>query len=550
LASKQYPFGKFPKVSVGITIPRAGSVSRSRDSPATAAFERNLSQGTDGRSRPPKCDNSSFQISQKAANHDGSAKGENEVGCDKVSVSQPDDNANEQTGTFSFGTRREQGSNHDKSETPEFVCSQGKRQLESANKSKPNSEVLRMKLWEILGGASQNKQALASLCPDDTETPDKPNSQTAKGPSSGNKHIFTSPLPDTIKTPDLLDHHFTKCKQSSDLIESDLGSPVVVQLRPVSCSLGLKKVPAVSKQQSGSAKKPFSTLRSSSRQKEDTVFTFDEKHTTKRVVKHGIGDSGSLRTLRRSTRKAKPVVQKIHYSGRFSDKTTQDEREGKLCTRNRPSEDKGEKATSISLSRTWKPAASCSRSPKRGRWLNLMANVAPHMMQFPESLFAKTQNNGLNKLSSPQKTSLGSKKNDSPSSPQSRENLNILENSVRSPHAHGAAENSFNSQPSRPANPSPELKRHPWDHGLSSEINGKFEQVTSPWAGGFRGTPDDFASPTLAANVNISQQAAKGLDGNLYTSKYSKSMDKSRSSFLVSDPESEPAVFFAKLKIF
>jgi hypothetical protein len=403
-----------------------------------------------------------------------------------------------------------------------------------------------MKLWEILGGTSQNKQALASPCPDHTETHDKPNSQTAKGPSSENKQIFTS-LPDTIKTPDQLNHHFTKCKQSSDLIESDSGSPIVVELRPVSCSLGPKKVPAISKQQSGSEK----TLHSSPRQKkEDTVFIFNEKHKTKTVVKHAIGDSGSLRTLRRSTRKAKPVVQKIHYSGRFSDKTTQDEGEGKQSSRNWPSENKGEKATSISLSRTWKPAASCSRSPKKGRRLNLMANVAPHMIQFPETLFVKKENNGLNKLSSPQKTSLGNKKNDSPSPPQSRENLNIPENSDRSLHAHGAAENSFNSQPSRSANPSPEPKKRPWDHDLSPEINGKFEQVTSPWAGGFRGTPDDFASPTLAANVNISQQAAKGLDGNLYTSKYSKIMDMSRSSFLVSDPESEPVVFFAKLKIF
>jgi hypothetical protein len=151
-----------------------------------------------------------FRISQEAVNHDGSTKEENEVGHIKVSVSQPDDNANEQTGTFSFGTRREQGSNHDKPEAPEFVCSQGERHMESANKSKPNSEALRMKLWEILGGTSQNKQALASPCPDHTETHDKPNSQTAKGPSSENKQIFTS-LPDTIKTPDQLNHHFTKC---------------------------------------------------------------------------------------------------------------------------------------------------------------------------------------------------------------------------------------------------------------------------------------------------------------------------------------------------
>ncbi|GJN20573.1 hypothetical protein PR202_gb07965 [Eleusine coracana subsp. coracana] len=511
LVNNQHPSGKIPRVSVGITIPRADSVSRGRDSAATPAFDRNLSQATDGRSRAPKADNALLRASQEAANHDGSAKGEPEAGhVTKVSVSQPDDNTNEQTGTFSFGTRREQGSNPDKSETPEFVNSQGKGQLELANKSKPNREVLRLKLWEILGGTSQNKQAFASPNLDNTETHehDQHNSQTAKGPSAENKKVFPSPVPDTIKTPDPLNHHFAKCKPSSDPIESDSDSPKVVETRPVSRSLGRKKVPPASKKQSRSAKKPLSTLCSTPKQKKvNNVFHFNEKCTPKTVVKHAIGDSGSLKTLRRSNRRAKAEVQKIYYSDRISDKTTQDERQGKLSSRNRSSENKGEKATSISsLSRTRKTAESCSRSPKRGRGLNLMPNAAPQKMQFPENLFAKRQNNGPNKLSS-QNTSLTSKKTDSPSSPQPREIFNMPENSDRSPHAHAAQDNNFSSPPSGAANPSPEPKMHPWDHDSSPEINGKFEeQVTSPFAGRFRDTPDDFASPTLAANGNISHQ--------------------------------------------
>ncbi|TVU30997.1 hypothetical protein EJB05_22659, partial [Eragrostis curvula] len=541
LASNQYPSGKFPKVSVGVTIPRAGSVSKGRDSAATPTFDKNLSQGTDGRSRPPKYDNALLRVSQEAAKHNGSAKGESETGnVKKVSVSQPDDNTNEQTGTFSFGTRREQGSNPDKSETPDFVSSQGKRRLESENKGKPNSEVLRMKLWEILGGTSQNKQAFASPNPDDIETPDQSKSQTAKGPASGNKQVFTSPVPDTIKTPDPLTHHtvnFAKCKPSSDPIESDSDSPKVVETRPVSRSLGRKRAPATSKQPNRSAKKPLSTLRSAPKKKTvDNVFAFNEKCTPKTVVKHAIGDSGSSRNLRRSNRKSKADVQKINYSDRVSDKTTQDDREGKLSSRNGPSENKGEKASSISsLSRIRKTAESCSRSPKMARRLNLMAKVAPRKMQFPENLFSKTLDDGLNKLSSP------CKKNDSSSPPQLRGNLNMPENSDRSPHAHGAAENNFNSPPSDAAKPSPEPKMYPWDHAASPEINVKFgEQVASPWADRFRDTPDDFASPTLAANVNISPQTGKGINGNLYTPKYSKSVDRSRSSSLASDPESEP----------
>jgi hypothetical protein len=279
LASSQYPSGKFPKVSVGITISRAGTVSRGGDA--------NLSQGTDGLSRT-KGDNTSLRVSQEAANHAVSTEGAPEADPVMKVVSQPDGNACKQTGTFSFGTRREQGSNSlDKLGTPEFVSSQRKQNSEFADKGKPNSEMLRMKLWEILGGTSQNKQAVASPNPDDNETPDQPRSQTVKGPSSGNKEVFTSPFPDNIKTPNPLKRqtvNFTKCKLSLDPIESDSDSPKVVERRPVTRSLGHKKAPASSKKQSRSAKKPLSTLRSTPKKKMlDNVFTFNEKCTPKTV---------------------------------------------------------------------------------------------------------------------------------------------------------------------------------------------------------------------------------------------------------------------------
>ncbi|KAG2549217.1 hypothetical protein PVAP13_9KG167800 [Panicum virgatum] len=536
LASSQYPSGKFPKVSVGITIPRAGSMSRGKD--ATPAFDRNLSQVTDGISRPPKGDNTSIRVSQEAAKKDGSAKGGPETGSVmKVSVSQPDGNACEQTGTFSFGTRREQGSSLDKLETPEFIISQRKQNLEFADRIKPSSEMLRMKLWEILGGISQNKQAVASPNPDDFKTPDQPKSQTVKAPSSGNKEGFTSPFPDNIKTPDPLTRqtaNFTKCKPSLDPIESDSDSPKVVEIKPVTRSLGRKKEPAACKQQSLSAKKPLSTFRSTPKKKMlDNVFTFNEKCTPKTVVKHAIGGSVSLRNLRSSNRKAKVEAQKVNYSDRISDKTTQDDKEGKLSSRNTPSDNKIEKATSFSsLSRAGKTAESCSRSPKRARKVNVMAKVGPRKMQFLENLLAKTRNDEQTKLYSPHKISLKSKENDSSTSPP--------ENSDRSPHGHTAAENNFNS-PSKAANPSPEPKIYPWDHDVSPEITGKFGQkVASPWTDRFRDMPDDYPSPTLAPNVNTSPQISKGLDGDLYSSKYPKSVGRSRSSSLASDPESEP----------
>ncbi|WVZ92020.1 hypothetical protein U9M48_038118 [Paspalum notatum var. saurae] len=521
LGSNQYPSGKFPKVSVGITIPRAGSVSRGRD--ATPAFDRNLSQGTDGISRPPKGGNNSIRVSQQAANLDGSTKGAPEaVSVLKLSASQPDDNTHEQTGTFSFGTKREQGSSLDKLETPEFISSQRKRDLESADKSKPNTEMLRMKLWEILGGI---------------KTPDQPKSQTAKRTSLGNKES-TSPFPDNIKTPDPPNPqttNFSKCKPSPDPIESDSDSPKVVETRPVTRSLGRKKAPAASNQQSLSAKKPLSTFRSTPKKKVmDNVFTFNEKVTPKTVVKHAIGDSGSLRNLRRSNRKARVDVQNIHYSDRISDKATHDDKGGKLSSRNIPSDNKVEKATSLSsLTRTGKTAESCSRSPKKGRRMHVMAKVEPWKMQFSENL-TKKLNDEQNKISS-QKTSLKNKENDSSSPPQ--------EGSDRSPHAHTSVKNNFNSPPSGAANLSPEPKIFPWDHDTSPETTGKFgPKVASPWTDRFRDSPDRYPSPTLAPkpNVNTSPRIGKGLDGVPFSSKFPKSVDMSRSSSLASDPESEP----------
>nr|CAB3446040.1 unnamed protein product [Digitaria exilis] len=535
LASNQYPSGKFPKVSVGITIPRAGSISRGKDS--TPAFDRNLSQGTDGISRPPKDNNASIRVSQETAKNDGSVKGVPEAVSDlKVPVSQPDDNTREQTGTFSFGTRREQGSSLDKLDTPEFISSQQKRNVESAGKSKPSSEMLRMKLWEILGGTSQNKQAVASSNPADFETPDQPKSQTVKAPSSGNKEVFTSPFPDNIKTPDPLNRqavNFTKCKPSLDPIESDSDSPKVVEIKPVTRSLGRKKAPAASKQQNRGAKKPLSTFCSTPKKNmQGNVFIFNEKCTPKTVVKHAVGDSVSLRNLRSSNRKAKVEAQKMQYSDRISDKTTQDDKEGKLSSRNTLPDNKVDKAASFSsLSRTGKTAESCSRSPKRGRRVNAPLKVGPRKMQFSENLLAKAWNDEQTKLYSPHKISLKSKENDCSASPS--------KNSDRSPHGHTAAENNFNS-PSGAANPSPEPKIYPWDHDGSPEIADKFGQkVASPWTDRFKDTPDEYPSPTLAPKVNPSPQISKGLDGELYTSKYPKSMDRSRSSSLASDPESE-----------
>lgn len=538
--TNQYSSGKLPKVSVGITIPRASSVSRGKV--GSVAFDRNLSQGTDGMSKPPKDDNAPLRVSQEAAKNDGSAEGAPEAGSVmKVSLSQPDGNTHEQTGTFSFGTRREQLSSIDKLETPEFKSSQRKRNLESANKNKPNSEMLRMKLWEILGGTSQNKQAVASSNPDNFETPDQPKSQPVKAPSSGNKEVFTSLFPDNIKTPDPLNRqtvNFNKCKPSLDPIESDSDSPKVVEIKPVTRSLGRKKAPAASKQQSRSAKKPLSAFRSKPKKKmPDNVFTFNEKCTPKTVVKHAIGDSGSLRNLRSSNRKAKVEAQKINYSERISDKTTQDDKEGNLSSRNTPSDNKVERATSFSsLSQTGKTAESCSRSPKRGRIVDVMPKVVPRKMQFSENLLAKTRNDEQNKLYSPCKISLKSKENDSSTSPPPKK-------SDRIPHGHTAAENNFNSPPSGAANPSHEPKIYPWDHDASPEITGKFGQnVASPWTDRFRDTPDDYPSPTLAPKVNTFPQTSKGLDGDLYTSKYPKSVDRSRSSSFASDPESEPPV--------
>ncbi|KAF0926058.1 hypothetical protein E2562_020734 [Oryza meyeriana var. granulata] len=436
--------------------------------------------------------------------------------------------------------KREQDSHLDQLDRPPLVNSQGKRQVESADKNKPNSEVLRMKLWEILGGTSQNKEAVASPNPEDIETPCQPKSQTANGRSSGRKQVLNSPVPYNIKTPAQLNSQ-TANKPSSDPIESDSDSPQVVEVRPITRSLGRKKAPAASMHQekSTSAKKPLSTHRSAPKQKMlDNVFAFNDKCTPKTVGKSAIGDSGILRNLRSLSRKAKVEPKKAHCSDRISDKTTQVDMERKVPSKYVPSENKGDKASSFSLSRTGKSAESCSRSPKREIRVNMMANVGARKMQFDENLLAKTLNDGEHKLSSPQITSLKSKGKFSAISPHQKENDNthIPEASDRT-----ATGNSFNSTPSGSANPSPVLKKHSWEHDASPEINGKFGQKdASPSADRFREMPDDFASPTFAANIKISPQRSKMLDDDLFSSKYPKSVNRSRSTSYASDPESEP----------
>ncbi|KAF7057410.1 hypothetical protein CFC21_064689 [Triticum aestivum] len=544
LASNLYPSGKFPKVSIGIPIPRPGSVSRSRDAATVPAFERNPSQGTDGRSRPLKGYSASFRVSQEAADHGGSATEAPEAAPVKASLSQPDDHAREQTGTFSFGTRKEQDSQLDQLQETPFVNSQGKRQVESADKTKPNSEVLRMKLWEILG-TSQTKQTVASPNPEDNETPNQPKSLTANGPSSGNKKVYTSPFPDNIKTPDLLNCQtatYAKSKPSSDPIESDSGTPQVVEIRPVTRTLGRKKAPAASKKQdkSQSAKKPLSTSCSAPKKKTlDNVFIFDEKCTSKTAGKSAIGNSGCLRNLRSSNRKAKVELKKVHCSDMISDKITPDDRGGQLSSRNAPSENKGEKTTSFSsLSRTGKTAESCSRSPTREKRMNGMAKVGPQKMQFSEKLLPTTLNADEDKLSS-QNISSKSKENYS-SLLHRKENANLSKASDRSPQAHKAAGNNFNSPPSGTASASPEPKMYPWDNEANPQVNCKLgEKFASPLADRFRDMRDDFVSPTFATNVNGYRDGSEMLHDDTYSPKYPKS-NRSRSSSYASDPGSEP----------
>ncbi|VAH40052.1 unnamed protein product [Triticum turgidum subsp. durum] len=547
LASNQYPSGKFPKVSIGIPPPRSDSVSRSRDVAAAAApaFERNLSQRTDGRSRPPKANNASLRVSQEAANHGGSAAQAPEATHVRVSLTQPDDHAREQTGTFSFGTRKEQGSQLDQLQKAPFVNSQGKRQMESADNTKSNSEVLRMKLRGILG-TSQTKQAVAPN-PEDIETPDQPKSLTTNGPSSGIKKVYTSRFPDIIKTPDLLNCQtgtYAKSKPSSDPIESDSDTPQVVEMRPVTRTLGRKKAPAASKKQdkNQSAKKPLSTSRSAPKQKtQDNVFVFDEKCTPKTVGKSANGNSGCLRNLRSSNRKAKVELKKVHCSDKISDKITQDAREGQLSSRNAASENKGEKTTSFSsLSRAGKTAESRSRSPTREKRLNGMAKVGLQKMQLSEKLLPTTLNVGEDKLSS-QNISSKSKENYS-SLLHRKENSNLSKASDRSPQAHKPAGNTFNLPPSGAASPSPEPKMYPWGNEASPQINGKLgEKFASPLADRFRNMGDDFASPTFATNVNGYHTRSKVLHDDTYSPKYPKSVNRSRSSSFASDPGSEPS---------
>lgn len=152
-------FCLLPNVSIGTPSPRACSVAKSRDTTTASTNERNLSQETDGRSRPSNGYIASLRVSQAAANHGGSATEGPEVTPVMISPSQPDDLLVRKTGTSSFTTRQEQDSLLD--------------QLKA---------------------------------------------RTTNGPSLGNKKVYMSPFSDNVKTPDLLNCQIASYAQSQILI--------------------------------------------------------------------------------------------------------------------------------------------------------------------------------------------------------------------------------------------------------------------------------------------------------------------------------------------
>ena len=117
-----------------------------------------------------------------------------------------------------------------------------------------------------------------------------------------------------------------KSKPSSDSIESDSDTPEVVEIRPVTCTLGCNKAPAASKKQdkSQSAKTPLSTKRCAPKQKTVDNAFFYEKCTPKTAGKPAISNSGCLRNLRSSNRKAEVELKNVNCS----DKITPDDKEG------------------------------------------------------------------------------------------------------------------------------------------------------------------------------------------------------------------------------
>ncbi|XP_072978378.1 meiosis-specific protein PAIR3 isoform X1 [Typha angustifolia] len=486
LGSNQYPSGRFPKVSIGVTVekcPKMGYGMRVEDGCAMPTSERKFLQGrvleenkscvivesTEERQKETKDQKASLCLSTRYVHHETPTAETLHVISNRASVIQSEDHICKKVDTVSFRNAREKGENSGQVEEAAFTSVQemmapdrGACREQPSGITKHDNRALRMKLWEILGTASQTKQAVNAIDYEDTRISDQHKCQVGRLP---------------------------KDKHYSDPIETDSESPNQVERRPVTRSSTRKKIPTVTIQKM-QYKKTLSSFSLAHKQKleEKNIFAFEDgEQKAVSLGKTADGNFSSFKGKRIEHKKTKVKPRRIHFPMKLtSEKSLQNiERE-----ENKSSPDKAS-----------------SRSKEEG--------CSPCLPRQSEKGNSQTSKEVPN-------VSIHSKG-------ETQEQLN------GSPLACAAGTHGYAFSPS-PAKQTPM-----WEHEKSPCLrnDAPWKKVSSPSIARYRNSPDDFQSPTFAMNANASSQRSKLRDEVSYSPRVPKSLDSSKSGSYASDADTE-----------
>ncbi|XP_020104233.1 meiosis-specific protein PAIR3 [Ananas comosus] len=344
LGSNNYPSVRFPKVSIGIAVekcPKTFSgtgVLLNVAMPTTSG--RDLSQGktpeenrilgtikdTEEISTKPKEQNTSPWFSTRSIHYETSGAETVQVVGNQASVVQLGDGVYKKLDTFSFRKRREADGNIEQAEKVTFNTVQEMR-IREGDKSREHpivrtdhkNKALKMKLWEILGAGSQNKQT--GNLPDLEETRtlydncQREVSPKVVPPDEQND----GKLADLEDTRTLNENNISKGKlPNSDPIETD-SSLNQVKMRPVTHSQTRNKVPPAKvlklQHKTPGGKKPLPSFSSDSKKKQEqkNIFAFDDGGGKLSNVGRTASGTSNSSKWKIENKKAKVEPRRIHF---------------------------------------------------------------------------------------------------------------------------------------------------------------------------------------------------------------------------------------------
>ncbi|XP_038984771.1 meiosis-specific protein PAIR3-like [Phoenix dactylifera] len=305
LGSPKYPSGRFPKVSIGITVEgclKMGSGKTKEDGAALPTWERvsssqvnvleenrvpGIAEASKGK-LPAKDLKASAWFSTRSVCHETPTTETMQIFANRASVLQSDDVVHKKIDTVAFGKRREKDGNSEKVEEVAFTTMEemhapykgtGREHPEGMNKN--SNETLRIKLWEILGTASLNKQNMNSL-------------------NLGNRTLDIN-----FKRETQMDKS-EKLKQNPDMIEIGSEIPIQTIRRPVTRSLAKKKAPSTTgnklQGQVSSGKRPLFSSSSGSKPKLDgkNIVSFEEGERKEQSLEQAVRFKGKRSKQKRT----------------------------------------------------------------------------------------------------------------------------------------------------------------------------------------------------------------------------------------------------------